>query len=112
MKPFSDISLYKIRETWLAQGDSHIRHIRFAGHGKMYGSPIWNFGPPFLHKCLLGRAVELHRKVRMKFRVGGAEFGEVRGVCTVLLREGRRLSADLVVGAVGVRSGMWECLVS
>jgi len=38
----------------------------------------------------------------MKFRVGDAEFGEVGGVFTVLIREGRRLSADLVLGAVGI----------
>ena len=47
----------------------------------------------------------------MKSRVGGVEFGEVGGVCTVLLHDGRRLSADLVMGADGINSAMRERLV-
>ena len=46
----------------------------------------------------------------MNSRVGGVEFGEVSGVCTVILRDGRSLSADLVVGAVGINSVMREYL--
>ncbi|PUU78649.1 hypothetical protein B9Z19DRAFT_1126338 [Tuber borchii] len=46
-----------------------------------YGSPIWDF----------------HRASPNK--VNGVEFGEVGGVCTVLLHDGRRLSADFVVVA-------------
>jgi len=38
----------------------------------------------------------------MKFGVGNAGFGEVGGAFTVLIREGRRLSANLVLGAVGI----------
>ena len=48
----------------------------------------------------------------MKSRVSDVKFGEVSGgVCTVLLHNGRRLSADLVVAADGINSAMRECLV-
>ena len=47
----------------------------------------------------------------MKSRVSDVGFGEVSGVCTVLLHDRGRLSADLVVGADGINSVMRECLV-
>ena len=40
------------------------------------------------------------------------KFGEAgSGVCTVFLHDGRRFSADLVVGADGINSALRECLV-
>ena len=48
----------------------------------------------------------------MKSRVSNVKFGAVGyGVYTVLLHDGRRLSADLVVGADEINSTMRECLV-
>ena len=48
----------------------------------------------------------------MKSRVGDVKFGEAgAGVCTVLLHDGRRVSADLVVGADAIYVAMRECLV-
>lgn len=48
----------------------------------------------------------------MKSRVGNVRFGAVGyGVYTVLLHDGRRLSADLVVGADEIDSTMGGCLV-
>ena len=48
----------------------------------------------------------------MKSRVTDVKFGEVvGGVCMVLLHDGRRLSADLVLAADGINSAIRECLV-
>ena len=85
---------------------NHISHMNFAEHAKKYGSPFWDFHRASLHKCLLGRAIELCSKVLMKSRVSDVGFGEASGVCTVLLHDRRRLSADLVVGADGINSVM------
>ena len=91
---------------------NYIAHMNFAGHAKKYSSPFWHFHRTSLHKCLLSRAVELGTKVRMKSRVSDVKFGEADGgVCTVFLHDGRRFSADLVVGADGINSAMRECLV-
>jgi len=43
--------------------------------------------------------------------VGGVELGEVGGVCTVILHDGRRFGADLDVGTDGIDSVTREFLV-
>ncbi|KAG0132105.1 hypothetical protein HOY82DRAFT_484106 [Tuber indicum] len=90
---------------------NHISHMNFAEHAKRYNSPFWDFHRASLHKCLLDRAVELGSKVLMNSRVDHVEFGQLGGACTVLLHNGRRLSADLVVGADGINSVLRERLV-
>jgi len=86
---------------------NHIGHIKFAEDSKKYGSSFWDFHRASLHKCLLNRAFELGTKVPMKSRVSDVEFGEAGGdMCTVLLHDARRLSADLVVGADGTNSAV------
>ena len=87
---------------------NHISHMNFAEYAKKYGSPFWDFHRASLHKCLLGRVIELGSKVLMKSRVSDVGFGEVSGVCTVLLHD-RRMSVDLVVGADRINSVMREC---
>ena len=47
----------------------------------------------------------------MKSRESDVGFGDVGGVCTVLLHDRSKLSADLVVGADEINSVMRECLV-
>ena len=83
----------------------------FAEQAKTYASPFRDFHRASLHKCLLDRDVELGSKALMESRVGDVEFGEAgAGVCNVLLHDGRRVSADLVVGADAIYSAMRECL--
>ncbi|PUU76317.1 hypothetical protein B9Z19DRAFT_1115959 [Tuber borchii] len=86
---------------------NHIAHMKFAQQAKK------DFNRASLYKCLLDRAVKLSSKVLMKWSVSDVKFGEAGGVCTVLLHDRRRLSADLVVGAdgnYGINSAMRGCL--
>ena len=91
---------------------NHIAYMNFTEYAMKYGSPFWDFHRASVHKCLLNCPVELSSKVLTKSSVSEVKFGEAGGgVCMVLLHNGRRLSADLVVGAHGINSAMQECLV-
>ena len=84
----------------------------FAEQAKTYTSPFRDFHRASLHKCLLGRDIELGSKALMRSRVGDVKFGEAgASVCNILLHDGRRVSADLIVGADAIYSATRECLV-
>lgn len=92
------------------KGD-HITHMKFSEHAEKYGSPFWDFHRASLQMCLLERARELGVRIVTNARVDSVVFGEVGGQSEVVLHDGRRLSADLVVAADGINSRMRECLV-
>lgn len=74
-----------------------------------YGTPFWDFHRADLHKALLRRAQELGATCRINSRVTDIRYNEVRpDSATVLLHNGERLTADLVVGADGIFSACRE----
>ena len=81
----------------------------FEAAGKEYGSPFWDFHRANLHNCLVERAVELGADIRINSRVDEIEFGTDSS--TVVLTNGQRLTADLVVGADGIASRTRECFL-
>lgn len=83
--------------------------MNFAEHAQKYGFPFWDFHRANLHQCLLDRAVELGAEVLCKARVDHVKFGDETS--TVVLHDGREMTADLVIGADGIASRMRECLV-
>ncbi|KAH8144869.1 uncharacterized protein LAJ45_11139 [Morchella importuna] len=87
----------------------HIASMDFHEAAKRYGSPFWDFHRAGLHKCLLERAVELGARVVCQARVMDVEIGGDKS--TVVLEDGSKIYADLVVGADGVASRMREVLM-
>lgn len=81
----------------------------FVAASKRYGSPFWDFHRADLHACLVNRAVELGADIRVNSRVEDIEFGS--SYSTVVLADGQRLTADLVVGADGIASRTRECFL-
>jgi salicylate hydroxylase len=81
----------------------------FSAAGERYGSPFWDFHRANLHNCLVERAVELGADIRINSRVDEIEFGSDSS--TVVLTNGQRLTADLVVGADGIASRTRECFL-
>jgi salicylate hydroxylase len=77
--------------------------------GKRYGSPFWDFHRANLHSCLVDRATELGAKIQTNSRVEEIECSKESS--TVVLTDGRRLTADLVVGADGIASRTRECFL-
>ncbi|KAL2002286.1 hypothetical protein VTN02DRAFT_264 [Thermoascus thermophilus] len=79
--------------------------------GKRYGSPFWDFHRADLHSCLYQRALELGADVRTNSRVDGVEYQYDPPRATAVLTDGRRVTADLVVGADGIVSRTRECFL-
>lgn len=90
----------------------HLSSLDFVASGKRYGSPFWDFHRADLHNCLYQRALELGADVRTNSRVNQVEFQCKHAKATVVLTDGRRFAADLVVGADGIVSRTRECFLN
>ncbi|KAL1965757.1 hypothetical protein VTN77DRAFT_5257 [Rasamsonia byssochlamydoides] len=96
------------------KGD-HISSLDFIESANRYGSPFWDFHRADLHNCLYRRAVELGAKVHTNSRVVNVEYHQANpgpAQVTVILANGKRYMADLVVGADGIVSRTRECFLN
>ncbi|KAI0123795.1 hypothetical protein BJ170DRAFT_703857 [Xylariales sp. AK1849] len=69
-------------------------------------APFWDFHRANLHKCLLDRAIELGATLQTRASVEDMVISDDSLSATVLLKDGRELTADLVVGADGINSNL------
>lgn len=77
-----------------------------------YGTPFWDFHRADLHRSLLERTQELGATFRINSRVVDIKYEEVKpDTATVVLHNGERLTADLVVGADGIFSTCRDILL-
>lgn len=78
-----------------------------------YGMPFWDFHRADLHRSLLERAQELGATFRINARVVDVKCeDEQQDTATVVLHNGERLTADLVVGADGIFSTCRDILLA
>lgn len=89
-----------------------ISSLNFHESASQYpGSFYWDFHRANLHKCLLERALELGAEVTCRARALDVVCNETEGTATVVLADGKRLTADLVVGADGINSRLREVML-
>ncbi|TVY73205.1 FAD-dependent monooxygenase OpS4 [Lachnellula suecica] len=75
-----------------------ISSMNFAASAAQYpGTFYWDFHRANLHKCLLERAVELGARTRVNARVTDVRVSRNGETATVVLQNGERHVADLVV---------------
>lgn len=91
-----------------------LAHMDFHAYADQLGTPFWDFHRASLHGELLARAQELGAVITTDARVVDVVYedageGVTRGVA--VLGDGRRFSADLVVGADGINSRCREILL-
>ncbi|CAK7219080.1 hypothetical protein SCUCBS95973_003703 [Sporothrix curviconia] len=95
--------------SWKGQ---HLSEMDYHAYAQAANGPFMDFHRANLHKCLLDRAVELGAKLVTSARVDDVEIaGDDAVDATVVLADGRRMTADLVVGADGIHSRLREVLV-
>lgn len=93
---------------------SHLSSLDFATSAAKYpGTNYWDFHRADLHQVLIERALELGATVECDARVVDVRTRVEGGMseATVVLADGREMTADLVVGADGIHSRMREILV-
>ncbi|KAI1497853.1 FAD/NAD(P)-binding domain-containing protein [Biscogniauxia marginata] len=83
----------------------------FHRYGEALGTPFFDFHRADLHRCLLDRAVELGADIRVSSRVDRIDYGADDLTATAVLGDGKRLTADLIVGADGISSKLREILL-
>ncbi|TVY30272.1 FAD-dependent monooxygenase, partial [Lachnellula hyalina] len=89
-----------------------ISSLDFAASAALYpGTFYWDFHRANLHKCLLQRAVELGARTIVNARVSDVQVSADGETATVVLRDGQRHTADLVVGADGINSHLREIMM-
>ncbi|KAF2170958.1 hypothetical protein M409DRAFT_51198 [Zasmidium cellare ATCC 36951] len=82
----------------------------FPATAREYGAPFWDFHRADLHEALLERAQELGVTFQTNSRVVNVDLSRP-DISTVELVDGRRISADLVIGADGIFSKCREIMV-
>lgn len=75
------------------------------------GTFYWDFHRANLHKCLVERTLQLGGRVQCKCRATDVVVNRNGESATVVLADGRRMTADLVVGADGINSRLREVLL-
>lgn len=75
------------------------------------GTCYWDFHRANLHNCLLQRAEELGAKVQCSSRVRDVVVDASGNKATVVLYDGRTMTADLVIGADGINSKLREVML-
>ena len=96
------------------KGDQ-ISHMDFHEYEEETGTPFWDFHRASLHLALLDRAVELGAKIETDARLADIEYAynAAGGTtqATAILANGKRRTADLIVGADGINSRCREILL-
>ncbi|KAI0156242.1 hypothetical protein BJ166DRAFT_555206 [Pestalotiopsis sp. NC0098] len=90
---------------------NHLSSMDYHAYAQASGAPFWDFHRANLHKCLLDRAVELGASILTKASVADLVVAEDQLSAAVVLRDGRRMDADLVVGCDGINSTLRELLL-
>jgi salicylate hydroxylase len=85
-----------------------LSEMDYYAYTKATSSPFWDFHRAHLHRCLLDRTVELGGTIHTNAAVQNMVVSEDQLSATVTLKDGRSLTADLVVGADGINSGLRE----
>lgn len=85
---------------------NHLSNMNYIDYSKASAAPFWDFYRTNLHKCLFYRAADLGANLITSARV--TTFSPEEGKCTVGTLDGRKFTADLVVGADGINSKMRE----
>lgn len=89
-----------------------ISSLDFHESAKQYpGTWYWDFHRANLHRCLHERVLQLGGIVECKARVVDVEDTNRGFSATAVLYDGRRMEADLVVGADGINSRLREVLL-
>lgn len=100
------------RANMLGWKGEKITSMDFEAATDEYGTPFWDFHRADLHRALLERAEELGAEFEINARVVDVEFDEQGdGTATAVLADGRRRTADLIVGADGLHSRCREILL-
>ncbi|CZT22001.1 related to salicylate hydroxylase [Ramularia collo-cygni] len=95
----------------LSWRSDRITSMNFADAAEEYQAPFWDFHRADLHSALLNRAEELGMTFQTRSRVIHVDDSDTRRA-TVVLSDGRRMSADLVIGADGIHSKCREVLLA
>ncbi|KAF2806982.1 FAD/NAD(P)-binding domain-containing protein [Mytilinidion resinicola] len=90
---------------------NYISHMDFHKYEQECGTPFWDFHRANLHKCLLDRAVELGAVLEVNARVVDVVTAVDERTADVVMQNGTRRTADLVVGADGINSKCREILL-
>lgn len=89
-----------------------ISSMNFAASAAEYpGTFYWDFHRANLHKCLFERAVELGARTRVNARVSDVQVSRYGDTATVVLQNGEKHVANLVVGADGINSRLREIML-
>lgn len=99
---------------YLGWKGNRLAHMDFHAYADQLGTPFWDFHRANLHLELLNRAKELGAGITTNARVVDVQYesvgdGSMRAIA--VLGDGRRRSADLVVGADGINSKCREILL-
>lgn len=75
------------------------------------GTCYWDFHRANLHNCLLQRALDLGAAVQCNSRAKDVIVNGNGESATVVLYDGRTMTADLIVGADGINSRLREVML-
>ncbi|KAI9741543.1 MAG: hypothetical protein M1818_004349 [Claussenomyces sp. TS43310] len=78
---------------------------------KYPGTFYWDFHRANLHKCLVERTLQLGGRLQCKSRATNVIVEGNGETATVILSDGRMMSADLVIGADGINSRLREVML-